>query len=63
MQTKPLPVIEASDLKAARDFLTSLREDERNANIARDPRDAQGSVTLRNGIARARLRSAPKTPA
>jgi hypothetical protein len=63
MQNKPIPEIDETDLKAARDFLTSLRDEERGARAARIPLDARGAVTLRNGIARARMRSASRTPA
>jgi hypothetical protein len=63
MQTKPIPEIEESDLKAARDFLTSFRKEERQERLAQRPLDPQGPVTVRNGIARARHRSAVKTSA
>jgi hypothetical protein len=60
MQTHPQPEIDASDLKAVRQFLTSLRDEEREARAPRIPPDPKGTVTLRNGIARARLRSVAK---
>ncbi len=63
MQTKPMPEIEASDLKAARDYLTSIREEQRKDHPTRIPLEATGHVKLRNGISRARMRSAAKTPA
>jgi hypothetical protein len=56
MHTKPLPEIDNSELKAVREFLTSLREEERVARAA--PRSLAGPhVPLRNGIARARCRT------
>jgi hypothetical protein len=61
MQTTPLPEIDETDLKAAREFLTSFRDEERKARAARTPLTANGPVTVRNGIARARMRSAAKT--
>jgi hypothetical protein len=57
MQTQILPEISSSELKAAREFLTSLREEGRGARAPRHPHDPQGGVTLRHGITRARLRS------
>jgi hypothetical protein len=63
MQTNPVPEIEQSDLKAARDFLTSLRDEERPSHPAPARHEARGAVTVRNGITRARMRSAAKTPA
>lgn len=61
MQTKPLPEIEETDLKAVRQFLTSFRDEERQARVARLPLDARGKTVLRNGITRARTRSVPRT--
>ncbi len=61
MQTKLLPEIEESDLKAARNFLTSVRDEERRARAARLPLDARGNTVLRNGITRARTRSLRRT--
>jgi hypothetical protein len=61
MHTNTLPEIDESDLKAARQFLTSLRDEERRARPARIPLEIPGGVTLRNGITRARQRS--RTPA
>jgi len=62
MHTKPLPEIANSDLKAVREFLTSLRDEERQARTPRlNP--TTRTVPLHNGIARARTRSAPKREA
>jgi hypothetical protein len=61
MQTKLLPEIDESDLKAARDFLTSVRDEERRARAPRLPLEARGHTVLRNGITRARTRSLPRT--
>jgi hypothetical protein len=63
MQTPTLPEIEESDLKAVRQFLTSLRDEERAARVSRAPLGPQGVVPVRNGIARARTRSGPKPAA
>jgi hypothetical protein len=65
MQTNSVPEIEQSDLKAARDFLTSLGDEERHVRPAHTPSNntARGAVTVRNGITRARTRSAAKTSA
>lgn len=63
MQTKPLPEIEPSDVKAARDFLTSFREEDRKTRTTRHSQEAPGLVKVHNGITRARLRSASKTSA
>jgi hypothetical protein len=60
MQTTTLPEIDESDLKAVRDFLTSFRDEERRARTAHATRDGHGPVAVRNGIARARMRSAAK---
>jgi hypothetical protein len=51
--------IEPSELRAVRNFLTSYRDEER---LARRPSVSAGVTrpALRNGIARARLRSASK---
>ncbi|MDR3637683.1 MAG: hypothetical protein P4L84_28005 [Isosphaeraceae bacterium] len=56
MQTNTLPEIDDSDLKAARQFLTSLRDEERRERSSRIPLDTTAGVTLRNGITRARHR-------
>lgn len=61
MQPNLLPEIDDSDLKAARQFLTSLRDEERRARALRIPLDPKQGVTVRNGITRARHRSAAKT--
>lgn len=61
MQTTSTPDIEPADLKAARDFLTSFRDEQRKEQATRIPLEAMGAVTLRNGISRARLRSAKKS--
>ncbi|WP_406699729.1 hypothetical protein V5E97_12805 [Singulisphaera sp. Ch08] len=66
MQTNSVPEIEQSDLQAARNFLTSLRDEDRPARPAQTPSPnnaARGTVTVRNGITRARTRSAAKTSA
>ncbi|WP_074305624.1 hypothetical protein [Singulisphaera sp. GP187] len=72
MQTNSVPEIEQSDLKAARDFLTSLRTEERPvhpththapAHNNNNQNTTRGTVTVRNGITRARTRSAAKTSA
>jgi hypothetical protein len=60
MQTQILPEFSSSELKAAREFLTSLRDEERGARAPRIPHDSKGGVTLRHGITRARLRSKSK---
>lgn len=57
MHTNTLPEIEESELKAARQFLTSLRDEERRARVSRIPLDATAGVIVRNGIARARGRA------
>jgi hypothetical protein len=55
------PAIEASELKAARDFLTSFRgdDDRRPARAFARPGDRKAPA-VSNGITRARLRSAHK---
>ena len=65
MQTTTLPEIDESDLKTVREFLTSLRDEERAARMSRSPAPAgpHGAVPVRNGIARARTRSGSKTTA
>jgi hypothetical protein len=63
MQTNPLPEIDESDLKAVRDFLTSFRDEERQARVARRPLVMRGNTVVRNGITRARTRSVPRTGA
>jgi hypothetical protein len=60
MHTNTLPEIEQSELEAARQFLTSLRDEERRCRTPRVPLDAGLGVTVRNGITRARHRS--RTP-
>lgn len=60
MQINSMPEIEESELKAARQFLLSLRDEERRTRTSRIPLDGSGGVTLRNGITRARQRS--RTP-
>jgi len=57
--TPALPEIDPSELKAARMFLTSVREEERRARMPHARFERQGPV-VRNGIARARMRSANK---
>ena len=56
MQTKPLPEIDSSELKSVRQFLTSLRDEERQTKAPRPAGEPKGTVTLRNGITRARTR-------
>ena len=68
MQTTSLPEIDESDLRAAREFLTSLRDEDRVARTPssvlgqhrRRPSQGQVAVPVRNGIARARTRSGSK---
>ena len=60
MQLMPFPEIEKSEVEAVRQFLTSARDEVRKAQSPRFPRESKGVVTLRHGIARARLRSGPK---
>lgn len=58
MQTKPLPEIAESDLKAAREFLTGSRDESRPGRVPRSlpvAKNGAGAV-VRNGIARARMR-------
>jgi hypothetical protein len=62
MHTTPLPEIDESDLKAAREFLTSFRDEERPARMPHIPLTRQGAVPVRNGIARARVRTGSKPP-
>jgi hypothetical protein len=57
MYPTPLPEIDESDLKAAREFLTSSRDEERSARLPHIPLNRQGAVPVRNGIARARARA------
>lgn len=58
MQTNPAPEIDQSDLKAARDFLSSLGDEGRPARPVQKSPETRGAVTVRNGITRARMRSA-----
>jgi hypothetical protein len=60
MQLMPFPEIEKSELEAVRQFLTSDRDEVRKARSPRILQDSKSVVTLRHGIARARLRSGPK---
>jgi hypothetical protein len=53
------PEIDASDLKAVRDFLTGFSDQDRRPRPFGRPGDRK-APTVRNGITRARLRSAPK---
>jgi hypothetical protein len=53
------PEIEASELKAVRDFLTGFRDQGHRPRPFGRPGDRK-APTVRNGITRARLRSAPK---
>jgi hypothetical protein len=61
MHPYPVPEIDESELKAARQFLTSARDEERRARTLRIPLDPKAGVAVRNGIARARVRSAAKS--
>ena len=61
MQTKPLPEIDASDLRSVRNFLISSRDEDRRARAERRPLGAKGNTMLRNGIVRARMRSLSRT--
>ena len=61
MQTTTLPEIDESDLKAVREFLTSLRDEERAGRASHPPLGPRGAVPVRNGIARARRRPGTKT--
>lgn len=63
MQTKPLPEIDNADLKAARHFLTGDADGSRGRSPRPIPSATRGAVPVRNGIARARIRSAPKPDA
>jgi hypothetical protein len=58
-----LPEIDESDLKAARRFLTSFRDEERRARMPHNLGAAPHGPTVRNGIARARVRAASKPSA
>jgi len=60
MQTNPLPEIEESDLKAAREFLSVAPEEKRRSTPVRPSSPPSGAVTVHKGITRARFRSAPK---
>jgi hypothetical protein len=60
MQTTRLPEIDESDLKAVREFLTSVRDEDRVARMPRIPLGSRGAVPVRNGIARARTRTGSK---
>jgi hypothetical protein len=63
MQNLSLPEIHESDLKAARDFLTSSREQNRPVEAARLLAGPRESVTAPGGIPRVRLRSRASKPA
>jgi hypothetical protein len=63
MQPYSLPEIDDSDLKAARRFLTSLRDEERSGRTLRLPLEPKTGVTVRNGITRARRRSGARSDA
>ena len=60
MQTTRLPEIDESDLKAVREFLTSVRDEDRVARMPRIPLGSRSAVPVRNGIARARTRTGSK---
>jgi hypothetical protein len=53
-----LPEIEESDVKAARQFLISIKDEEGRRRTPHQGGGPRGPVTVRNGIARARIRSA-----
>jgi hypothetical protein len=58
MQTK-LPEINASELKAVRDFLTGVTDEVRiPIKPSRPSQHARPAVPVSNGISRARMRSA-----
>jgi hypothetical protein len=64
MQTTPLPEIDESDLKAARDFLLGPRDAaERPVRVPRASHGLRAAVPVRNGIARARTRPGSKAEA
>ena len=54
------PEIEASELKAVRDFLTSFRDEQPTRPRPFARAGERKAPTVSNGIARARFRSAPK---
>jgi hypothetical protein len=59
MQTKPLPEINANELKAVRDFLTGVTDDVRIPLKPTKPvQQTRSAVPVSNGISRARIRSA-----
>ena len=57
MQTK-LPEINASELKAVRDFLTGTTDEVRIPRTTRPAQHVRAAVPVHNGIIRARTRSA-----
>ena len=57
MQTK-LPEINASELKAVRDFLTGTTDEVRIPRTTRPSQHVRAAVPVHNGIIRARTRSA-----
>lgn len=57
MQTK-LPEINASELRAVRDFLTGVTDEVRIPRTGRPTQQARATVPVHNGIIRARTRSA-----
>src|SRR5258708_7175748 len=57
MQTK-LPEINASELKAVRDFLTGTTDEVRIPRTTRPSQQVRAAVPVHNGIIRARTRSA-----
>jgi hypothetical protein len=59
MQTKPVMEFDASEVKAVREFLTSLRDEQRSPRGGSIPL-LRGDVPVRNGIARARMRSSAR---
>jgi hypothetical protein len=56
MQTKPFPEFAETDLKAVRQFLTSLRDEQRTTRTPANFR-LDSPIPVRNGITRARSRA------
>ena len=64
MHTTPLPEIDSADLKAARQFLTGSADAPPKGKGPRPGSStSRGAVPVRNGIARSRIRSAPRPDA
>ena len=60
MHTTPVPEIDPSELKAVRQFLTSVRDEQRDERRPGGPHLPR-VVPLRNGIARVRSRAEART--